>query len=147
MTIKAIETSYRGYRFRSRLEARWAVFFDAVGINWEYEAEGYILPDGTHYLPDFYVWGSCYDRGYFLEIKPERDLTEHEMTIREMFGSNIPKGKGYAVFSGVPGTGLAADHIAMMYSPQGISISILAIQIAIDSARSARFEHGESGGQ
>ena len=28
--IKAIETVYNGYRFRSRLEARWAVFFDAL---------------------------------------------------------------------------------------------------------------------
>ena len=25
-----IETMYRGYRFRSRLEARWAVFFTAA---------------------------------------------------------------------------------------------------------------------
>lgn len=45
MTIKAIETSYKGYRFRSRLEARWAVFFDALGIEWEYEKEGYELPN------------------------------------------------------------------------------------------------------
>ena len=30
--IKAIETVYKGYRFRSRLEARWAVFFDACGV-------------------------------------------------------------------------------------------------------------------
>lgn len=43
--IKAIETSYKGYRFRSRLEARWAVFFDALGIEWEYEKEGYDLAD------------------------------------------------------------------------------------------------------
>lgn len=28
--IKAIDTYYKGYRFRSRLEARWAVFFDAA---------------------------------------------------------------------------------------------------------------------
>lgn len=28
MTIKAIDTIYKGYKFRSRLEARWAVFFD-----------------------------------------------------------------------------------------------------------------------
>ncbi|MCB6994492.1 hypothetical protein LI177_13475 [bacterium 210820-DFI.6.37] len=27
--LKAIQTEYKGYRFRSRLEARWAVFFDA----------------------------------------------------------------------------------------------------------------------
>jgi len=39
--IKAIETVYKGYRFRSRLEARWAVFFENVGIKWEYEKEGF----------------------------------------------------------------------------------------------------------
>lgn len=43
-TIKAIKTEYKGYRFRSRLEARWAVFFDALGVRWEYEKEGYELP-------------------------------------------------------------------------------------------------------
>ena len=32
--MKAIETEYNGYRFRSRLEARWAVFFDALGIEY-----------------------------------------------------------------------------------------------------------------
>lgn len=37
--IKAIETVYNGYRFRSRLEARWAVFFDEMGVQYEYEAE------------------------------------------------------------------------------------------------------------
>lgn len=43
MAIQAIETYYNGYRFRSRLEARWAVFFDTMGIEWRYETEGYIL--------------------------------------------------------------------------------------------------------
>jgi hypothetical protein len=50
--IKAIETHYAGCRFRSRLEARWAVFFDTLGIAWEYEPEGFELPAGP-YLPDF----------------------------------------------------------------------------------------------
>ena len=53
--LKPIETYYNGYRFRSRLEARWAVFFDALGIKWEYEPEGYELPGGIRYLPDFYL--------------------------------------------------------------------------------------------
>lgn len=53
--IKAIETIYNGYRFRSRLEARWAVFFDALGIEYEYEPEGLVLSDGSMYLPDFYL--------------------------------------------------------------------------------------------
>ena len=30
--IKSIETKYNGFRFRSRLEARWAIFFDMVGL-------------------------------------------------------------------------------------------------------------------
>ena len=37
--VKPIETVYKGYRFRSRLEARWAVFFDALDIEWYYEPE------------------------------------------------------------------------------------------------------------
>ncbi len=43
--IRAIETLYRGYRFRSRLEARWAVFFDTAWIPWRYEQEGFDLSD------------------------------------------------------------------------------------------------------
>ena len=53
--IKAIETRYKGYRFRSRLEARWAVFFDAMGVKWEYEKEGYDLGEAGWYLPDFWL--------------------------------------------------------------------------------------------
>ncbi len=53
--ITAIQTEYKGYLFRSRLEARWAVFFDILGIEWIYEPEGLILLDGTHYLPDFFL--------------------------------------------------------------------------------------------
>jgi hypothetical protein len=63
--IKPIETVYKGYRFRSRLEARFAVFFDHLGINWDYEKEGYILPDGASYLPDFWLP----DQDCFIEIK------------------------------------------------------------------------------
>jgi hypothetical protein len=55
MTIQAIPTRYKGYHFRSRLEARWAVFFDAVGWKWEYEPQGFDLGDGIKYLPDFLV--------------------------------------------------------------------------------------------
>ena len=51
--MKVIETEYKGYLFRSRLEARWAVFFDACGVRWEYEPEGYVLNNGQCYLPDF----------------------------------------------------------------------------------------------
>ena len=54
-TIKPIETYYNGYRFRSRLEARWAVFFDSMGMEYQYEPEGYVGANGVPYLPDFYL--------------------------------------------------------------------------------------------
>ena len=42
-TIKAIETVYQGFLFRSRTEARWAVLFDTLGVRWAYELEGFNL--------------------------------------------------------------------------------------------------------
>lgn len=68
--IKAIQTSYKGYLFRSRLEARWAVFFDALGVEWEYEPEGYNLGDLGWYLPDFLIPLRSGIR-LFVEVKPK----------------------------------------------------------------------------
>lgn len=67
--MKPIETQYKGYRFRSRLEARWAVFFDALGIEWEYEPEGFELDDGTRYLPDFLLHRAWCGESVFVEVK------------------------------------------------------------------------------
>ena len=53
-SITAIPVRYRGHHCRSRLEARWMVFFDRSGIEFQYEPQGYRLPNGTCYLPDFY---------------------------------------------------------------------------------------------
>ena len=94
--LNALETRYAGYRFRSRIEARWAVFFTRLGLDWEYEPQGYKVTwqgevsawnGGTHhatggpaylpghepraappsfYLPDFHIP----NLGLFLEVKP-----------------------------------------------------------------------------
>lgn len=68
LDIKPIETIYKGYRFRSRLEARWAVFFDALDVKWEYEPEGFDLGDAGKYLPDFHLP----DHRLWIEVKPDR---------------------------------------------------------------------------
>lgn len=78
--IKPIETRYDGYRFRSRLEARWAVFFNSLGIDYQYEPEGFELPNGRRYLPDFKVkcWGcrgAIYDKPFDLYIEVKGDMT------------------------------------------------------------------------
>lgn len=79
---KPIETHYNGYKFRSRLEARWAVFFDKVGIKYSYEPEGFKLSDGSLYLPDFYLPESK----QFFEVKgvmSEKDLHKIKQFIED----------------------------------------------------------------
>lgn len=76
--IQAIETVYNGYRFRSRLEARWAVFFDNLGVKYVYEPEGYKLSNGETYLPDFYLP----DFNIYTEIKADR---KHDNGLSRLF--------------------------------------------------------------
>lgn len=77
--IRAIETRYKGYRFRSRLEARWAVCFDALGIPWEYEVEGFVTSEGP-YLPDFRLWGH-----HWVEVKPTIDSVKERIQLLAAF--------------------------------------------------------------
>lgn len=63
--VKAIETHFAGRKFRSRLEARWAVYFTAMHIEWEYELNGFALPSGW-YLPDFWLP----QVSFWAEVKP-----------------------------------------------------------------------------
>lgn len=104
-TIKAIETEYNGYRFRSRLEARWAVFFDAYGIEYEYEKEGFEVstPDGiVRYLPDFYfpqydMWGEVKgvtNRGQI----PKEDAIKMSW----MIANDGPCSKGIILLGNIP---------------------------------------------
>jgi hypothetical protein len=72
--IRPIETLYRGYRFRSRLEARWAVFFHTLGVPWEYEPEGFVLPTGEWYLPDFRI--QLVGGPLWAEVKPRGANTD-----------------------------------------------------------------------
>lgn len=75
--IRAIETHYAGCRFRSRLEARWAVFFDALSIAWEYEPQGYELSTGRRYLPDFLL-PEC---GTWIEVKGSDAQLDRELIV------------------------------------------------------------------
>lgn len=163
--MKAIETRYKGYRFRSRLEARWAVFFDALGLRWEYEPEGFELGGGVRYLPDFKV------EGIFVEVKPDVGglaqfdkammLSRSGVTVLGLAG--VPEKRIYPVFEHGH---LSSDFLfatpACKYSPfywcAGTCEGDFAfwgvgdddsfdhdgqVARAIQKARSARFEFGE----
>lgn len=74
MTIKPIPTTYRDYRFRSRLEARWAVFFHHAGVDADYETQGFMIGDRP-YLPDFYLPGT----GTWVEVKGAEEELDHDL--------------------------------------------------------------------
>lgn len=174
MSIKPIETIYKGYRFRSRLEARWAVFFDELGVDYEYELEGYELEDGTRYLPDFYIP----KEKLFVEIKGEYPNQKYK-NILVNFTESIDK--ALLLICGTPGkqTMELYCYDSKGFSSGGVGWNDLPINFqymiksqrtystlnyehslddflqktitdepiyryALDRARQARFEHGES---
>lgn len=99
MKIRPIETEYNGYKFRSRLEARWAVFFDQLGIDYEYELEGFQLNDKLRYRPDFFL--PKMDKGVYVEIKASIDsLTIND--IKKML-TFIKSGNSLLLITGIPG--------------------------------------------
>lgn len=71
-SIQAIPTTYNDTEYLSRLEARWAVFFDELHIPFNYEPEGFQLPSGW-YVPDFWLP----EQDVFIEVKPTSP-THHE---------------------------------------------------------------------
>lgn len=69
----AIQTRFDGRHFRSRLEAKWAVFFKYIGLAYQYEPEGFALVSGDRYQPDFLLPDVYLRRGtpgLYLEVKP-----------------------------------------------------------------------------
>jgi hypothetical protein len=160
-SIKAIETKYKGYRFRSRTEARWAVFFDALGVKWEYEPEGFVLSNGVWYLPDFYLPVFC--GGLWVEVKPEGG----DFSTAKQFAKD--KGCQILLAEGTPDCvvyGIADKEVEdgdacfssrythsenRMFFMTGYNVMDRTeeddddlVGQAVIAARSARFEHGET---
>lgn len=104
--MQVIPTNYRGIIYRSRTEARWAVFFATLGVDAEYEPEGYVL-DGIPYLPDFYVR----DWDYFVEIKGAVPTAEEQEKCRRLA---LATGKFVIIMVGQPGSG-----VTMGFEPEG----------------------------
>ncbi len=82
--LLAVRIEYMGTLFRSILEARWAVFFDAIGAKWKYEPKTFIIGKHYHYTPDFYLPNvslrSENTDGVYIEIKPRSaDIEERNL--------------------------------------------------------------------
>lgn len=97
--IKAIETHWKGYRFRSRLEARWAVFFETLGVDWQYEPEGFKTSEGP-YLPDFFL--PNVRKGLWVEIKPNVKDNAEETAERKLLDVVTHTGCDGTILKGDP---------------------------------------------
>lgn len=125
--MKAIETRYKGYRFRSRLEARWAVFFDALGVKWEFEREGFRFCNGKQYLPDFWLP----EYRLFVEVKPFAPLPgEEEKAVELLQGSGAP------VFI-TQGDPLEWGTLVFSYTANGGEYNVFAYRAMLDLACNA----------
>jgi hypothetical protein len=84
-TNVGIPTTYKGVRMRSRLEARWAAFFDLIGWDWTYEPL-----DLAGYIPDF---GIRFEPGRVIvvEVKPALSLDELALAQRKVEHSGWPR--------------------------------------------------------
>ena len=164
--IKPIETVYKGYRFRSRLEARWAICFDALGMIWEYEKEGFPLISGP-YLPDFWLpypgdlnFSGYHNAGHWLEVKGQ-EPTQHELAA--LLHLSIHTNHSGILVWGPPWdfkryfTHRSGNHGWIPIFPDDTisdlwviatrfcSPSFDMVDEAMQKSKSARFEHGERG--
>jgi hypothetical protein len=114
MTVRpfARETRYAGRRFRSRLEARWAVFFDAapIWVPWRYEYEGILLPGIGGYLPDF-------EAGPFtIEVKGE----DARLDIGKCEAYATAAGRPLLILGDIPRPGDAGLHVYWCVNPSPV---------------------------
>ena len=75
--FKSHPTIYSGVAFRSRLEARWAAFFDLAKLKWQYEPY-----DLNGWTPDFLLTITCSHSECFgkhdllIEVKPFSSIAQ-----------------------------------------------------------------------
>lgn len=131
MTITAIPTRYAGFRFRSRLEARWAVFFNELGITWQYEPQGYLVgEEQIPYLPDFWLP----ELGMWVEVKGS--ATDRDLVVLTAAALPISKGglpsldsdqpPNLIVLSNVPTSDYAIPlHPALHWDEKGVLIDLM----------------------
>ena len=72
--MKAIETVFNGYKFRSHFGGEMGNLLGELGMEYLYEPEGYEFDDKTKYLPDFFLPHIATSASAFgglrVEIKP-----------------------------------------------------------------------------
>lgn len=101
MAPQAIPTPHNGILYRSRLEARYAVFFHELHIMHEYETQGFKTESA--YLPDFVIFAAT--GTLWLEVKPTWDSDPDGIVRFRQFAAKRPQPSRAALVIGLPGAG------------------------------------------
>lgn len=117
-------TTYAGVRFRSRLEARWAAFFDLCQWSWEYEPV-----ELAGWAPDFLVTIPCGHSDcqpthrLYVEVKPYLEIGEfHDHPAWSMMtGLAVIYDPAPAVFGNSP----VVSHFELMHGGGGGIYSVM----------------------
>lgn len=167
--VKPITTAYKGCLFRSRLEARWAVFFDALGIPWEHEPEVFETPHGR-YLPDFRI-RVCYstspNKWWTAWFEVRRSGSTQDLSRERAVGSHLwsTDGEGLYLLRGLPRLSYGPDRYGITRCESGPRLAVEPttahsswsfnylpdeldfgrVGDAVTKTKSARFEFGACG--
>lgn len=94
----ALPTVYNGTTYFSRLEAKWACFFEHANIKFTYEAQGYSSDDGSRYNPDYYFP----DYDIYGEVKGNIKYWQKDIERVSKFLASKSPFRGIMIFGDIP---------------------------------------------
>lgn len=122
--MKPLPTKYSNTTFRSRTEARWAVFFDKMIWKWKYEDQGYELESGERYLPDFELRLPNQDN-WFVEVKPDNfDKFENDAYMMKLLTFVHESSSNLIILDGNPSC-KPFDIVSHKFSEKALGMGLL----------------------
>jgi len=108
---RAAATEFEGTTYRSRMEARWAVFFKTVEIRYEYEKYTFSFPyfknpgviGNVRYTPDFYLP----DHHIWIEVKAIDPTPDEKARAQRLCRET---GESVFFYIGFPTAGIRGKH-------------------------------------
>jgi hypothetical protein len=138
MNIESIETFYKGRHFDSRLEARWAVFFDSLQIHWIYEPGSYWISEHHKYTMPEEELKALIESGKINAAMLDHNLLVKQRDVYQM----IPRKEQpeYLKYAHLQGVGIGLREASRKYgiSPQTIRHWIKRELILIIGERTVR---------
>ena len=120
MASRGIPAFHNGIWFRSRGEAKWAVFLDHLDVKYEYETQGFDT-DGSWYLPDFVIFAAT--GTIWAERKDSWTDDPSGVAKFRRFADQRPKRSRAALLVGVPEITPDADKVKLGGNPAELAAS------------------------